>query len=83
MLDPSLCARGKNLNTLATRMKLLHNLPQVIAIQVGINFRSGDGLMPEHLLHGTQIGTAFDQVSGKRMTKRVRADGLLQTNGGG
>jgi len=32
--------------------------------------------MAEHLLHGEQVGTAFEQMCGKAVAERMRTDGL-------
>ena len=39
--------------------------------------------MAEHFLNGAQVGAAFEQLRGKRVAERVRADGLFQADFGG
>ena len=51
---------------------------QAVAVDVGINLRSSDALMSQHTLNGTQIRTAFQQMSGKRMAKGMGAYAFLQ-----
>ena len=65
---------------LSTWMKFLDNLPQVVAIQVRVDLRCGDGFVTEHFLHRAQIGAAFNEVRSKRVTKSVRADRLVQAD---
>ena len=47
------------------------------AVDMGIDLGSGDGFMSQHGLNGTQVGSSLQQVGGKRMTERVRTNGLL------
>src|SRR5690606_12150825 len=46
----------------------------------GIDFGSGNAFVSQHLLYSTQVGTAFDQVAGKRMAERVGTDFFLQSD---
>lgn len=46
-------------------------------VDMGINFSGAYRLMTEHGLNGTEVGTAFQKSSGKRMTERMRRDSLL------
>lgn len=45
-----------------------------VPVDMRINFRGGDGFMSQHALNGPQIGAAFQQMGGKGMAERVRAD---------
>lgn len=36
-------------------------------VEVEIDFGCGDALMPEHLLYGTEICSAFEQMGGERV----------------
>ena len=38
---------------------------QAGAVNVNIDFGSGDALMTQHLLDGSQVGSALEQMSGK------------------
>ena len=49
---------------------------QARAVDVEVDFGGGNVFVPQHLLDCTQIGTAFEQVSGKRVAQRVWADGF-------
>ena len=48
-------------------MKLVQRIPQVFPVQVGVNFCGGNAFMPQHFLHGPQVGAAFYQVRSKGM----------------
>ena len=52
-------------------------LAQVFPVQMGVNFGGDDGCMSQHLLHGPQVGAAFNQVRGEGMPQGMRADVLL------
>ena len=41
-----------------------------------VDFRCANAGMAEHLLHGEQVGTAFEQMCGKAVAERMRTDGL-------
>lgn len=58
-------------------MKLGDDLPQIIPVEVCINFGGGNRLMSEHFLHRAQAGAAFDKVRRKRMPERMRAHVLV------
>ncbi len=47
------------------------------AVDMGIDLGSGDGFMPQHGLNGAQVSSSLQQVGSKRMTERVRTNGLL------
>ena len=68
-------------NGLAPRVEFGNYLPQIITVEVGVNLRGGDGLVPEHLLDSTQVSPAFDQVGGKRMPKGMRTDAFGDAGG--
>ena len=65
---------------LAPRMKFFNHLLQIISVQMRVYLGGGNGLMTQHLLHGTQISPALDQMGGKRMSEGVRADTFLQAD---
>ena len=48
-------------------------------IHMGIDFRGGNMLMPQHGLDGTQVGSALKQCRCKRVAQSVGRDGLLNT----
>ena len=50
-------------------MKLLQGLSQKFAVEMRVNFRGCNAFMTQHFLHGPQVRTSFDQVSGKGMTE--------------
>ena len=49
---------------------------QAGAVNVDIDFGSGDALMTQHLLDGSQVGSALEQMGGKAVAQRVWADDL-------
>ena len=53
---------------------------QCTYVYMGVYLCRPDALVPQHLLNGTQIGTAFQQFGSKRMAQSVRTDGF--TNAG-
>src|SRR5690606_1667795 len=55
---------------------------QVIAINMCIYFGGCDTLMAQHILHGPQVGAAFYEVAGERMTERMRTDFLFEVDFG-
>lgn len=69
---------GNGTGLFTARMKFVNHLAQVIAIKMGIYFRSGDGFMTEHFLNRPQVGAAFDQMRGERMPEGVRTNRLFQ-----
>src|SRR5689334_15251930 len=60
-------------------MESLQRIPQVLSVEVSIDLCSGNAFMPQHLLDGSQVGAAFYQVGGKRMTKSMWRDILADT----
>src|SRR5699024_499619 len=63
---------GSLVRQLCPWMKLFMDLVQQGAIYVGINFGGIDGGVSQHLLHGAQVSTAFQQVCSKRMPEDMR-----------
>lgn len=51
--------------------------PQVVLVQMRVNFRRGDAFMAEHLLHGAKVGAAFDEMCGEGVPERVRTHRLV------
>src|SRR4029078_12695223 len=56
---------------LCARMKAFVDLPEAFSNDVGINLGGGNVLMPQHHLHGPQIGASIEQMRCKRMPKDV------------
>ena len=52
-------------------------------IDVRVDFGGENAFVPEHLLNSPQIGTAFEQMCGKRMAKRVRRNLFFDIGRGG
>ena len=50
---------------------LLDRAPQVLAIEVGVDFGREDAFVPQHLLHLTDRGAAFQQVRRERVAEGV------------
>ena len=46
-------------------------------VDVGIYFRRRYLLVPQHILNGTQIGSAFQEMRRERMSEGVGADVLV------
>ena len=46
------------------------------AVDVDVDFGGSDAFVAQHLLDGTQVGSAFEQVGGKTVAQSVRADDL-------
>ena len=57
-----------------TGMGGLVNSPQTIAGHVGVDLRGRQVGVAEELLHGSEVGSAFEQVGGVRVTERVRVE---------
>src|ERR1700722_3190941 len=56
------------------RMKRAMHLAQVALREMSVNLRGRDVAVPEHLLHGAEIGTALEQMRRKTMAQRMRTD---------
>ena len=61
------------------RMMMEDFIAQGGRVDMGIDFRGAYRLMTEHGLNGTEVGTAFQKSSGKRMAERMRRDSLPDT----
>jgi len=46
---------------------------------MGVNFRCGDGFVPQHFLHRSEVCSAFHKMGGKGMTQGMRADIFADT----
>lgn len=53
---------------------LFERMAQVVAVEVRIDLGGEDAFMPEHLLYLPDAGAPFEQVRGKRVPERMRAD---------
>ena len=42
-----------------------------------VNLRGGDAFVAKHLLHGAEVGAAFDEVCGERVPEGVRTHCFL------
>src|SRR5438876_8348521 len=60
------------------RVKPIVDGPQPRLEHVRVNLRGRKVRMPEHHLDRPQIGAAFEQVRGKRVTDHVRTEGTRQ-----
>ena len=49
--------------------------PQTIAGHMGVDLSGGKVGVAEELLHGSEVGSAFEQVGGVRVTERVGVEG--------
>ena len=56
-------------------MRLLIHASQSVASYVSVDLRGPYIGVPEQLLDRSQIGTAFEEMSGKRMSERMRMQG--------
>ena len=52
---------------------------QAGAVDVDVDLGRGDALVAQHLLDGTQVGTALEQVGGEAVAQGVRTDDLADT----
>ncbi len=59
---------------LVSGMELPHQLGKMRSTHVRVDLRGGDAGVPEHGLHGTQIGAAFDEMGREGMAQHVRFD---------
>ena len=55
-------------------VELVHLVFQEAPVEVGVNLRRRDLGVPQHFLHGPQIGTTFNQMCRKAVTEGVWAD---------
>ena len=55
-------------------MVFFMNLAEVVTGNVGINLGGRNINMAKHHLDGSQIGTTFEEVTGKRVPQTVRRD---------
>ncbi len=55
---------GRNVHCI-TGVALPVYLAQPVSCEVSVHLRHGNGGMPEHLLHGSKVRSAFQQVGGK------------------
>src|ERR1700732_1560314 len=56
------------------RMKCAMHFAQVALREMRVNLRGRDVAVTEHLLHGAQVGAAFEQMRREAMAQRMRAD---------
>ena len=64
-------------------MEIHQHFVQMLAVYMHVHFRSGNALVPQHLLDGPEVGTIFQEMGGKGVPKSMRTDVLLQSNGFG
>ena len=55
----------------------------VVSVEMGVDFGGGDAFVPQHLLHGTEVGAALHEVCGERVAEGVWTDRLGDAGGGG
>ena len=58
-------------------MEFFDHLLQIIPIEMGVDFGGGNAFVAEHFLHSPKVGTAFQQMGGEAMPKRMWADCFL------
>ena len=61
-------------------MMLQNFLAEHIAVDVGVDFGCFDAFMSQHGLDSTQVGSAFQQMSGELMAECVGADVFFQSD---
>src|SRR5262245_60330843 len=64
-------------------MMPLHSLRQARALHMGVDLRCRNVGMAQHRLDRTQIGAAFEQVTGERVAQDVRRETRRIDSGGG
>ena len=52
-----------------------------IFVHMGINFRGGDAGVTEKFLDNAKIGSAREQVGGKRVAEEMRIDAAIKASG--
>ena len=57
---------------LSLRMMVKDVLHPLLRADVGVDFCGEDALVPQHILHGTEVSTVLNKVSGKGMAECVR-----------
>ena len=50
-----------------------------VAGEVGVDFGGGNAFVAQHLLHGAEVGSVFDQLGGEGVTQRVGTHMFLYT----
>lgn len=63
-------------------MEVVDCILKVSSVDVCIYFGSGDGFVSQHILDGTQIGTAFEEVGGEAVAEGMGADRFPDTGFG-
>ena len=58
------------------RMVAVQGFAEVFPIQMGVDLGGRNAFVTEHLLDGTKVGAAFDQVGGEGMPESMRRDPL-------
>ena len=69
-----------NVRSFTSWMEFLDNLPQIVSIEVSIDFCCRDGLVSKHILNSPEIRATFYQMRCKRMPEGVRAHPFVQAN---
>jgi hypothetical protein len=57
----------------------VEGLAQEFAVEVGIDLGGGNAFVAEHFLDGAEVGAAFHEVGGERMTEGMRGDIFCDT----
>ncbi len=57
----------KNFSLAVVGVVGLDGIAESVASEVGVDLSGRDTLMPQHLLHGAQVGTVLDQLGGEAM----------------
>ena len=52
-------------------MKLVNGIFQIVVIKMGVYLGSQNGLMAQHLLYGSQVGSTINQMRCKGVSERV------------
>ena len=59
-----------------SRVVVFEGFSQELAVHMGVNLGGGNACMTEHFLDCSEIGAAFNQVCGKRMSEAMGRYGL-------
>src|SRR5574341_467911 len=68
--------RGFSVSSSPWVVALMH-APQVVPVHVGVDLGGGQVRVTQHLLHRSQVRTTLQEMSGERVTQRVRRYPLL------
>ena len=60
-------------------MKPDNGVSQILPVKVGVYFRCGNGLVPQHFLYSPEVGSALDQMCGKGVPEGMGTHFLINS----